>query len=186
MGVKSLHKEKRIGMATTTYVPVEDYLRMESEPDCEYVDGQIEERPMPEYSHAVWQEAILAFFRNHGKEWGVRALPELRVRVLPSRFRVPDVTVLSRDAAIEQIILTPPVAVFEILSPENRMSAMMEKFADYERMGIAGIWVIDPRSSADRAIGYSYRSGKLETTSTFGLPTLGIAFTLEEIAAFID
>jgi Uma2 family endonuclease len=49
------------------------------------------------------------------------------------------VTVLSRSAPIEQIIVTPPLAVFEILSPENRMAAMMEKFADYESMGIAGI-----------------------------------------------
>ncbi len=48
-------------MATTTFVPVETYLRMESEPDCEYVDGQIEERPAAEYDHATWQAAILLF-----------------------------------------------------------------------------------------------------------------------------
>jgi len=169
-------------MATTTFVPVETYLRMVSEPDCEYVDGQIEERPMPEYSHAVWQEAILAFFRNHGKEWGVRALPELRVRVSPSRFRVPDVTVLSRTAPVEQIVVTPPVAVFEVLSPEDRLSAMLEKLADYERMGISGIWVIDPK----KTIAYGYKSGRLEQVDNLGLPILGVSFTLKETAAFID
>ena len=173
-------------MATTTFVPVETYLRTESEPDCEYVDGQIEERPMPEYDHSTWQDALSAFFRSHGVEWNVRARPELRVRVAATRFRVPDVTVLSRAAPIEQIILTPPLAVFEILSPENRMAAMMEKFADYERMGIAGIWIIDPRKSVEKAVGYGYQSGKLETVTTFGLPGLGITFTMQEIAAFID
>jgi Uma2 family endonuclease len=169
-------------MATTTFVPVETYLRMETEPDCEYVDGQIEERPMPEYSHAVWQEAILAFFRTHGKEWGIRALPELRVRVAPTRYRIPDVTVLSRSAPLEQIAVTPPVAVFEVLSPEDRLSAMLEKLADYERMGISGIWVIDPK----KTIAYGYKSGKLEQVNHLGLPSLGIIFTLDEIAAFID
>jgi Uma2 family endonuclease len=173
-------------MATTTFVPVETYLRMESEPDCEYVDGQIEERPMPEYDHSTWQDALSAFFRSHGVEWNVRARPELRVRVSPTRFRVPDVTVLSRAAPIEQIVVTPPLAVFEILSPENRMAAMMEKFADYERMGIAGIWIIDPRKSVENAIGYGYQSGKLETVTNFGLPSLGITFTIHEVAAFID
>ncbi len=173
-------------MATTTFVPVETYLRMESEPDCEYVDGQIEERPMPEYDHSSWQSALILFFSTQGKTWKVRSRAELRVRVSPTRFRVPDVTVISRSAPIEQIIVTPPLAVFEILSPENRMSAMMEKFADYERMGIAGIWVIDPHKSADNAIGYGYQSGKLETVITFGLPSLGITFTIQEIAAFID
>ena len=173
-------------MATTTFVPVETYLRMESEPDCEYVDGQIEERPMPEYDHSTWQEAIQAFFRAHGVEWGVRSRPELRIRVSPTRFRVPDVTVLSRSAPTEQIIVTPPLAVFEILSPEYRMAAMMEKFADYERMGIAGIWIIDPGKSVEKAVGYDYQSGKLETVITFGLPSLGVAFTLQEITEFID
>ena len=56
-------------MATTTFVPVETYLRMESEPDCEYVDGQIEERPHAEYDHSSWQGALLAFFRSHGVDW---------------------------------------------------------------------------------------------------------------------
>jgi Uma2 family endonuclease len=173
-------------MATTTFVPVETYLRMESEPDCEYVDGQIEERPMPEYDHSTWQTALMLFFSANGKAWNIRSRPELRVRVASTRFRVPDVTVLSRSAPIEQIIITPPLAVFEILSPENRMAAMMEKFADYERMGIAGIWIIDPRKSVEEAIGYGYQSGRLETVTTFGLPSLGIIFTMEEIAAFID
>jgi Uma2 family endonuclease len=173
-------------MATTTFVPIETYLRMESEPDCEYVDGQIEERPMPEYDHSSWLSALILFFSAQRKAWNVRSRAELRVRVSPTRFRVPDLTVLSRSAPIEQIIVTPPLAVFEILSPENRMAAMMEKFADYERMGIAGIWIIDPRKSIDEAVSYGYQSGKLETVTTFGLPTLGVTFTMEKIAAFID
>ncbi len=173
-------------MATTTYVPVETYLRMESEPDCEYVDGRIEERPAAEYDHSTWQTALMLFFSAQGKNWNIRPRPELRVRVSSTRFRVPDLTVLSRSAPIEQIIVTPPLAVFEILSPENRMAAMMEKFADYERMGIAGIWIIDPRKSVEDAIGYGYQLGKLETTTTFGLPSLRITFTIEEIAAYVD
>jgi Uma2 family endonuclease len=169
-------------LATTTYISIEEYLRTESEPDCEYVDGLIEERPAAEFDDSSWQGAMLAFFRAHGKEWGVRALPELRVRVSPTRFRVPDVTVLSRSSPIEQIVVTPPVAVFEILSPENRMTAMMEKLADYERMGIPGIWIIDPK----KTVAYGYSAGKIEPVDPMSLPSLGIQFTLEEIADFID
>ena len=36
-------------MATTTHVPVEVYLCSSYEPDAEYVDGRIEERPMGEF-----------------------------------------------------------------------------------------------------------------------------------------
>ena len=106
-------------MATTSYVPVETYLRIESEPDCEYVDGHIEERPAAEFDHASWHGALLAFFSERRIEWQVRALPSLRTRVSGTRIRVPDVAVLSRSAPIEQIIVTPPLAVFEILSPKT-------------------------------------------------------------------
>jgi hypothetical protein len=44
-------------MATTaeaTHVPVEVYLKSSYEPDAEYVDGVIEERPMGEFDHCSW------------------------------------------------------------------------------------------------------------------------------------
>jgi Uma2 family endonuclease len=169
-------------MATTTFIPIETYLSTSYEPDAEYVDGVIEERPMPEYDHSTWQGALLAFFREHRLEWNVRALPELRVRVAKTRFRVPDVTVLDRDAPVEQIVVTPPLTVFDILSPENRMTAMLVKLADYERMGIGGIFVIEPKDGTAR----SFKDGKLEPVEVLGLPSLGVSFTLEDIAAFID
>jgi hypothetical protein len=50
-------------MATTTQgarqaVPVEVYLRSSDEPDAEYVDGEIQERPLGEDSHSAWKSAI--------------------------------------------------------------------------------------------------------------------------------
>src|SRR5258708_40058789 len=84
-------------MATTTHVPVEVYLRSSYEPDAEYVDGKIEERPMGEFDHAAWQLAILKWFLQHEKEWNIRVLPELRVRVAVTRYRVPYVTGLDRS-----------------------------------------------------------------------------------------
>jgi hypothetical protein len=75
------------------------YLKSDYEPDAEYVDGEIEERPKREYDHAAWQGAIFSWFRKHSKEWNIRVVPELRVQVTASRFRVPDVAVLGRDLA---------------------------------------------------------------------------------------
>ncbi len=54
--------------AAHTSVPVEVYLRSSYEPDAEYVDGAIEERPMGEYDHSSWQEAIILWFRQHTAE----------------------------------------------------------------------------------------------------------------------
>ncbi len=52
--------------AQPSLIPVEEYLRMTSEPDCKYVAGAIEERPAGEYDHATWQR-ILATFLPSGK-----------------------------------------------------------------------------------------------------------------------
>ena len=95
----------RTVMATTIHMPIELYLRSsEYEPDAEYVDGEIEERPMGELDHADWQTAIVTFFRGHVKEWNIRTYTELRVQVAPTRFRIPDVTVIDRALPLEQII----------------------------------------------------------------------------------
>ena len=78
-------------MATaSSYVPVDFYLRSSFEPDAEYVDGEIQERSAGELDHAAWQAAIQKWFWMREKEWGVRALAELRVQVTPTRYRVPD------------------------------------------------------------------------------------------------
>ena len=117
--------------STTPHVPLEVYLRCSDwEPDAEYVDGEIEERPMGENNHSAWQEAIAAWFRQHAKEWNMRMRPELRIQVSPTRFRVPDVTILDRNQPVEQIITLPPVAVFEVLSPEDRHTRFTRKLND--------------------------------------------------------
>jgi Uma2 family endonuclease len=169
-------------MATTTFVPVEVYLRSSYEPDAEYVDGRIEERPMGEFDHASWQYAIQMWFSQHDKQWGIRVRPELRVRVSATRFRVPDVTVLDRSRPIEQIITHPPIAVFEVLSPEDRMQHMKRKLADYEAMGIPEIWVIDPEDNTY----YRYEKQELHRNDTFSHTEKGIVFDMNQLKQLLD
>ena len=113
---------------------------------------------MGEYDHAAWQEATLAYFREYRREWNIRVLPELKIQISRTRYRVPDVTVLDRDLPIDQIITVPPMAVFEILSPDDTMSRILVKLGDYEQMGIANIFVVEPASDKQ----YFYSAGCLE------------------------
>lgn len=167
----------------TRRVPVEVYLHCSDwEPDAEYVDGEIEERPIGEFNHAAWQAAIQKWFWKHEDEWKVRVLPELRVQTAPARFRVPDVTVLDRSQPIEQIITHAPVAVFEILSPEDRYTRFVRKLHDYEAMGIRQIWVIDPVGPSIQR----FQSGQLLASAVFDEPARGIRFEMREIEALLD
>lgn len=168
--------------ATATLISVEEYLKTTTDPDCEYVAGVLEERAVGEYDHATWQTMLVAYFVGHEKEWGIQSRTELRVQTGPDNFRVPDVTLLSRTAPREQIITHPPLAVFEILSPEDSMTRTLEKLADYERMGIQAIWVIEPK----RRQYFLYREGKLAPAAVFELPGSAFSVSMAEIAALVD
>lgn len=168
-------------MTTTARVPVEVYLRSsEYEPDAEYVDGEIEERPAGTYDHADWQQAIQNWFIRH-KEWKIRSFPAVRVQVSPTRFRVPDVTVLDRAQPVEQIVTHAPLAVFEVLSPEDTVKRLIRKLADYAAMGIPQIWVVDP----DSGVFQRYSAGGLVPDSTFDLSGR-IRFEVREIASLLQ
>jgi hypothetical protein len=52
---------------------------------------------MGENDHSAWQLAICAWFLKHAKEWGIFVRPGVRVQLGPTRFRVPDVTILDRS-----------------------------------------------------------------------------------------
>jgi Uma2 family endonuclease len=164
------------------YVPVEVYLRSSYEPDAEYVDGEIEERAVGEFDHGIWQAAIMKWFWLHEKEWNIRVVPELRVQVARTRFRVPDVTVLDRNQPIEQIITHAPLAVFEVLSPEDTLTRTMRKLGDYAAMGIPHIWVVDPETKTY----FRFENGELHKAATFSLPDRAIRFEIAEIEKLLD
>jgi Uma2 family endonuclease len=169
-------------MATATLLSVLEYLKTSAEPDCEFVAGVLEGRSVGELDHASWQKALVRWFAGLESEWEIRVYPELRVQTSADSFRVPDVTLLSRSAPREQIITHPPLAVFEILSPEDAMTRMLEKLAEYERMGIGAIWVIEPKKQRY----LRYRDGQLTPAEVFELPGSAFKVPLAEIAALAD
>src|SRR5215469_13093413 len=95
------------------------YMRTSFEPDAEYINGEIRERQVGTLDHADWQQAIQRWFADHGKEWDTRSLSELRIQVSEDRCLVPDVVVLDRRNEREQVPTKPPIAVFEVCSPDQ-------------------------------------------------------------------
>jgi Uma2 family endonuclease len=182
LGAVFSREREEVTVATKTHVPVEVYLHSSYEPDAEYVDGEIEERPAGLYDHASWQGAILEWFSQREKGWNVRALPSLRIRVAPTRYRVPDVTVLDRNQPSEQIITHPPLAVFEVLSPEDTVQRLKRKLEDYRAMGIPEIWIIDPQDDTF----YRYANLQFERNDSFSHAEKGIVFDMNQLKSLLD
>ncbi len=133
-------------MPSRTLVSVDEYLHTSYDPDCDYVDGAIVERNVRELDHSDLQGEIVVYFRSRLRSRSVYAFPELRVQVGTSRFRIPDVCVVTGSKPSEQILTKPPLIAIEILSKDDRMSDIQERIDDYLKFGVPYVWVINPRT----------------------------------------
>ena len=131
-------------MATAALISVSEYLATSYRPDQEMLEGQLVERNVGEYDHSNLQGALVAWMRRHQREWNIRVLPEQRIRVSPSRFRIPDVCVISGEQEIEPVFTRPPLLCIEVLSKDDALRGIQDRVDDYRAFGVSNIWVLDP------------------------------------------
>jgi len=128
-----------------TLISVEEYLATSYRPDCDYVDGHIEERNSGEFDHSRLQSAISSYFFTRRKEWDITVVVEQRVQVKPTRFRIPDVCIVLGQPD-GQIFRRAPFLCIEVLSNDDRISRLQERIDDYLATGVRYVWVLDPAS----------------------------------------
>jgi Uma2 family endonuclease len=166
------------------YVTVEEYLRTSYRPDCDYVDGRVEERNVGEFDHGYLQTLLAVLFTNNRDAWGVRAVTDVRTQVSRARFRVPDLSVLRADAPKEQILTHPPLIAIEILSPEDRLSRFQARIDDYLAFGVENIWILDPER---RAAWTATKAGlQIVQNGELTVPETPIRVVLSDLFAELD
>jgi len=93
----------------------------------------------------------------------------LGIERAPLTYRIPDLMVfrtgsLRRDRAEtarnDPYVWTVPELIVECLSPSNRKGAVEELLADYERIGVPEVWLLDP--DEPQFTSYRYESGALQ------------------------
>ena len=153
--------------AATTTLPatltLDEYLHTAYHPDCDFVDGSLEERNVGTFEHGHLQLQLGFWFISHQKEWDIRVSSELRTRVSPSCVRLPDVAVIRNDEnRAEQVRTTPPLIAIEILSPQDRMPRVLERLDDFLAMGVPNVWLLDPIER----VAYTYSASALKLVHT--------------------
>ena len=161
----------------TVQISIEEYLRESYRPDCDYVDGDVQERNLGEFDHGAVQMFLGNWFYQHRHEWSLHVIPEMRIRVSDTRVRIGDLCLLSRAEAIEQVPTKPPLAVIEILSPEDRISRYNERLADYRNMGVKNVWVVDPINK----VGYDCSTAAWLPVEEFRVAGTPIFFRLSDL-----
>jgi Uma2 family endonuclease len=128
---------------------VSEYLRTSFEgADCEYLDGEIVERNMGELPHGDVQLNLGTLLRQLRKQLGLRVVPEIRIQISPTRYRVADLAAWRSDNIGTGIPTVAPFLVVEILSPEDRMVRMLPKIQEYLSIGVQWIWIVDSREQS--------------------------------------
>jgi len=132
-------------MATKAQITAEQYLDMTFEHDPEYVRGEIVERSMPDNIHSLIQFLILMEIGRLIRTHPLFPRPELRLRLGPRVFRIPDISVFGGQPPQESVPSTPPLLVIEILSKDDRHHNLMQKLEEYRAWGVAHVWFVEPQ-----------------------------------------
>ena len=137
-------------MSTTALVPLEEFLRRTEKPNGEYIDGVLHLKSMPTTAHGRMQLALLLLLNKLGLE----ALPEVALRITPTKYLVPDVIAAKHLAS--PYPTEPVLLCVEILSPEDRIGSMLAKCEQYHAWGVPSCWVIDPV----KRVAWEYAAGE--------------------------
>lgn len=166
-------------MAMTTLVAAEEYLRSSYEGlDREFVDGEVVERTMPTFLHSKVQGLLCLLFGLLGRRFAITTAPELRLALIPgSLYRLPDVSVFAGPEPVEAVPSVPPLAVVEILSPDDRMAEMLGKLREYREFGVLHVWLVDPEG---RRL-YVFDADGLHPVEQFGLAEYDFVIRLGDL-----
>jgi Uma2 family endonuclease len=167
-------------MSTATLMPVDAYLRLTEKPYREYRDGVLYPKAMPTKWHSIIQRVLMTMLRDQGAP----AFPELTLCLSATKYLIPDVAV-SDDFPGPY----PTEAVrlcCEILSPEDRLGAMLAKCEEYHAWGVPYCWVVEPVKRA----AWEYHSGgepvRVPSQAMEALRAGDIAVSIEELFAALD
>jgi Uma2 family endonuclease len=137
-------------VSTPPPLSVEQYLRSSIRPDCDFVDGQVEERNVGEFEHAWLQKALMRIFLPQEEQWGVSLVQECRLQISESRFRVPDSMILKRGKTYRGVLHEAPLVCIEVLSPEDSWMKLRERLDDYLAIGVEHVWCFEPEAREAR------------------------------------
>jgi Uma2 family endonuclease len=154
-------------------MPVEEYLRLTEKPYFEYRDGVVSQKAMSTKFHSIIQYALLMLLR----EQGVRPLPELTVRISPTKYLVPDVSVAGDFPG--PYPTEPVLLCCEILSPGDGLGTTLGKCEEYHAWGVPFCWVIDPV----KRTAWEYHSGAEPVRVAGHLRAGDLTVGLEELFA---
>jgi Uma2 family endonuclease len=140
------------GASGTNNLSIKEFLALpETKPASEYIDGQIYQKPMPQFQHSTFQAEIVTAINLISKPQKIAfAFPELRCNFGDVSI-VPDIAVMrwanTPFLPNKRVANEAPIApdwIIEILSPEQSPLRVMNKISLAITNGSELGWLISP------------------------------------------
>ena len=160
-------------MSVTTLISEDEYLRTSyPDLDCEFCDGEVIERAMPTSLHSETQELVSGFFLILRRHRGIPiyARPELRTKMRPAKYRIPDVSVYWPAKPRNPIPEIRALVAIEIMSSDDTLEGLSRKLREYLDLGIPHVWLVDPITR----LFYAYDHRGLHRVPDYPLPEIGV------------
>lgn len=128
----------------------------ETKPACEYIDGEVHQKPMPKTRHARLQGKLISAINEVAEVPKIAyAFPELRC-TFGGRSIVPDVVILywpnialdENEEPLDNVLIAPHWTI-EILSPDQSPNRVTGNILHCLKYGCQLGWLVDP---GDRSI----------------------------------
>lgn len=85
------------------------------------------------------------------------------MQVGPNRVRIPNNAVLTERYPPE-VLVDPPLLIVEVLSPDDSYAEIQSEVADYFRMEVPAVWIVEPKTrTARQSTGHEWTEVKLLT-----------------------
>jgi Uma2 family endonuclease len=150
--------------AVVKSLSLEDFLASpETEPESEYFDREIIQKPMPKGKHSAIQTEFATTINSGLRPKHIaRAFSELRC-TFGGMSIVPDISVFKwdrivrdLDGKIANIFSTAPDWMIEILSPDQSQTKLVKKILFALENGTEVAWLLDP----DEEVIFIYRANQ--------------------------
>lgn len=163
-------------------IALEEFLKLpETKPTCEYINGQVTQKPMPQGKHSIIQGELVTVINAVTKKQRVaHAFPELRCTcTFGERSLVPDVSVfawsripLDDSGDIANVFPIYPDWTIEILSPEQSPTKVTGNILHCLNNGCEMGWLIDPEERSLLIFPSGQQPKLLQEEDILPVPTL--------------
>jgi Uma2 family endonuclease len=140
---------------------------------------------MPSRNHALVQSNLVVALSKFGDKYQV--FSQLSIELYGVQY-IPDLCLYSQQSYEKEfdevVMTTPPIVVFEIVSPKQGTQELIEKFAIYFQSGVKSCWLIQPLIPIISV----FENTKKSSTYSLGLiqdPATKIEINFEEVFKYL-